>query len=158
MSCFNENFDSKIYFLLFRRVGFPSGPRFANWSQKARKVSFRLKVEANGNVYIENRIPSSASNPYLVLASTLAAGMDGVRRKLELPPPGEDNTRLPATLEEALDALEADTRLTEALGDRIVQMFIYTKRTFEVEEFKSLGELSDEEMLLKEKQYYYLPF
>ncbi|KAK3730250.1 hypothetical protein RRG08_034995 [Elysia crispata] len=142
----------------FRRVGSPAGVSFANWSQKARKVSFRLKVEANGNVYIENRIPSSASNPYLVLASTLAAGMDGVRRKLELPPPGKDNTRLPATLEEALDALEADTRLTEALGDRMVQMFIYTKRTFEVEEFKSLGELSDEKMLLKEKEYYYLPW
>ena len=129
---------------------------FANWSLD-RKGSFCLKVEAGGNVYIENRLPSSACNPYLVLASTLAAGMDGVRRKLELPPPGDESTRLPATLEEAVDALEADTSLTEALGEGVMQMFIYTKRTFELDEFKAFGQLSDEEMLLKEKEYYYHP-
>ncbi|KAK3789923.1 hypothetical protein RRG08_004035 [Elysia crispata] len=140
----------------YRRVGFYAGPMFANWSLD-RKGSFCLKVEAGGNVYIENRLPSSACNPYLVLASTLAAGMDGVRRKLELPPPGDESTRLPATLEEAVDALEADTSLTEALGEGVMQMFIYTKRTFELDEFKAFGQLSDEEMLLKEKEYYYHP-
>ena len=83
--------------------------------------------------------------------------MDGVRRNLELPQPMDESRKLPATLEEALQALEADTMLKTALGEKMVEMFVYTKRTFEIEEFKAFGELSDEEKMLKEKEYYYLP-
>ena len=69
----------------------------------------------------------------------------------------DESQRLPTSLEEALEALGADRDLKAALGEKMVEMFIYTKRTFEVEEFKSFGELSDEEKLLKEKEYYYFP-
>jgi glutamine synthetase len=80
-------------------------------------------------------MPAGASNPYLVMAGTLAAGMDGIRRGLELPPPvegiayGMDNvTDLPTSLEAALAALEADTVLREALGEEFVKLFLAVKR------------------------------
>ena len=71
----------------------------------------------------------------------------------------DESRRLPATLEEALQALEADTTLKTVLG-QIVEMFVYTKRTFEIEDFESFGDLSDGEKMLKEKEkeYYYLPY
>ena len=109
-------------------------------------------------MYIENRLPSSACNPYLVLASVVAAGLDGVRRKLDLPEPGDESKRLPPTLEKALVALEEDVQLKAALGEKTVEMFVYTKRKYEVEEFKAFKELSDKERLEKEKEYYYLPY
>ena len=80
--------------------------------------------------------------------------MDGVRRKLPLPPPIEVARRLPSTLEEALDALERDTILAEVLGPEMVELFIYTKRKFDLEHFRALGDISDEEMFKKEKEYY----
>ena len=70
----------------------------------------------------------------------------------------DESRRLPTTLEEALQALEADTTLKTALGEKMVEHFIHAKRSFEVEEFKAFGELSDEEMLVKEKEYYYVPY
>ncbi|GFS12769.1 glutamine synthetase [Elysia marginata] len=142
----------------YRRIGAPWAPKFANWSQEVRTGTFRLKIEPGGNVYIENRLPSSACSPHLVLAATLAAGMDGVRRKLDLPQPLEESRRLPTTLEKALDVLEGDLILKAALGDNLVDMYIYAKRSFEIDEFKAFGELSDDEMLLKEKEYYYFPY
>ncbi|RUS88138.1 hypothetical protein EGW08_004100 [Elysia chlorotica] len=142
----------------FRRIGSEWAPQFANWAEENRMASFRVKIERGGNVYIENRLPSGACNPYLVLAGTLAAGMDGLRRKLVLPRPMDESLRLPPTLGDALIALEMDGLMREALGEKLVELFVHSKRTFEVDEFKAFGELSDEEMLLKEKEYYYHPY
>ena len=133
-------------------------PTYANWGLQNRAASFRLKVEGEGNIYIENRLPGSACNPHLVLASTVAAGLDGVNRKLELPPEMDKSRELPTSLEGALEALDADAILKKALGEKMVEMFISTKRTFEIDEFKAFGELTPEERILKEKEYYYLPY
>ncbi|GFO06391.1 glutamine synthetase [Plakobranchus ocellatus] len=141
--------------MLLRRLGSEGAPRHANWALENRATAFRVRIEPAGNVYIENRLPSSACNPHLVLASTLAAGMDGVRRKLPLPQPLDESIKLPETLEKALEELEADTLLKEAISPKLVELFIDNKREFEIQEFQTLGELSDEEMLLKEKEYYY---
>ena len=80
-------------------------------------------------------MPCAASNPYLVLAGTLAAGIDGIRRGLEPPAPiagiayGMTGvTDLPTTLGAALDALEADTELRAALGEEFVKLFVAVKR------------------------------
>ncbi|GFN85939.1 glutamine synthetase [Plakobranchus ocellatus] len=139
----------------YRRSKHPISPKYADWAYEDRGVIFRVKTEPGGNAYIENRLPSSACSPHLVLAYTLAAGMDGVRRKLPLPQPRDKSKKLPQSLEEALEALEADTLLKAALGPKLVELFIYTKRVFEVDEFKAFGDLTDEEILLKEKEYYY---
>lgn len=92
---------------------------------------------------LEFRLPDSGCNPYLVTAALIAAGMDGIERELD---PGEpmnvnlysltlDEIRekgveiLPQNLNEALDALEADSVFTEALGSEIVSEFLKVKRT-----------------------------
>ncbi|GAB0153798.1 MULTISPECIES: type III glutamate--ammonia ligase [Marinobacterium] len=96
---------------------------------------------------LEFRLPDSGCNPYLVTAAIIAAGMDGIERELD---PGEpmnlnlysltlDQIKekgveiLPQNLNEALDALEADTVFTEALGQEIVSEFLKVKRTEWVE-------------------------
>jgi glutamine synthetase len=96
---------------------------------------------------LEFRLPDSGCNPYLVTAAIIAAGMDGIERELD---PGEpmninlysltlDQIKekgvdiLPQNLNEALDALEADTVFTEALGSEIVSEFLKVKRTEWVE-------------------------
>jgi glutamine synthetase len=96
---------------------------------------------------LEFRLPDSGCNPYLVTAAIIAAGMDGIERELD---PGEpmnlnlysltlDQIKekgveiLPQNLNEALDALEADTVFTDALGQEIVSEFLKVKRTEWVE-------------------------
>lgn len=91
---------------------------------------------------LEFRLPDSGCNPYLVHAALIAAGMDGVERELEPGEPQNVNMYslspeeleekgidiLPQNLNEALDALEADTLFTERLGKEIVAEFLKIKR------------------------------
>ena len=77
---------------------------------------------------MENRLPGGASNPYLVMAGVLAAGLDGLRNRIEPPAPVEGIaygmegvTDLPQRLEQALDAFEADATLRAALGEEFTQ-------------------------------------
>lgn len=91
---------------------------------------------------LEFRLPDSGCNPYLVHAALIAAGLDGIERELEPGEPQNINLYalseterkekgieiLPQNLNEALDALEADTVLTERLGQEIVGEFIKVKR------------------------------
>jgi glutamine synthetase len=90
----------------------------------------------------ELRIPDPSANPYLSLAVQLAAGIDGVKRKLNPPAPVNKNiftmsqrerrrlkiTELPRDLHEALDCLEKDQVIQEALGPHIFNRFIEAKR------------------------------
>jgi glutamine synthetase len=90
----------------------------------------------------EWRVPDSAANPYLATAALVAAGLDGIDRRLELPPeclddlyelPAADlrargHARLPASLGAALDALQADDVIRTALGDVLVEQFVRLKR------------------------------
>ncbi|GFR94784.1 glutamine synthetase [Elysia marginata] len=143
------------YLSFCRRIGFSFSPCYANWANENRESTFRVRFEAGQNVYMENRLPSSACSPHLVLACTLAAGMDGLRRNLSLPGPMDTSKKLPDSLDEALNALEADAILKESLGEKFVDMFVYSKRTFELEEFKAFGDLSEDKQILKEKEFYY---
>jgi glutamine synthetase len=91
---------------------------------------------------LEYRLPDAGCNPYLVTAGLIAAGLDGVERKLDPGKPqninlyslSADDCRqrgidvLPQTLNEALDDLEADSLFSEALGSGIISEFIRLKR------------------------------
>jgi len=110
-------------------------PTNATWGLENRTVGIRIKGIRGRNTHVENRIPCAASNPYLVLAGTVAAGLDGIRKGLEPPAPvagiayGMSGvTDLPATLAEALNALEADEVLRAALGEEFVKLFVAVKR------------------------------
>jgi glutamine synthetase len=64
---------------------------------------------------IKIRLPDGTSNPYLALAAVLAAGIDGVERKLD-PQSSRRSDRLPRSFEAALDALESDRGFLERNG------------------------------------------
>ncbi|CAG5119749.1 unnamed protein product [Candidula unifasciata] len=138
----------------YRRIGQPWAPTYADWNCHGRLSSYRVKVEGD-NVYIENRLSTGASNPYLVMVCSLAAGIDGVKRKLQLPKEGDKSVLLPTDLESALQTLEADTVLTEAMGTKLVEYFTYCKRTYEVKEFAAFGKLSEEVQIEKEHEFYF---
>jgi glutamine synthetase len=110
-------------------------PTNATWGVENRSVGFRLKGLGGQGAHIENRMPGGGSNPYLVMAGVLAAGLDGIKNHIE--PPAEatgiayglsDVTDLPTRLEHALDALEADAVLRSALGEELVRLFLAVKR------------------------------
>ena len=77
-------------------------------------------------------MPSASACAYLVIAGLVAAGMDGLKRQLPLPPARQTEadgaTRLPVSLEESLVALDADSMLKAALGEELVRWFIGVKR------------------------------
>ena len=91
---------------------------------------------------LELRLSDSSSNPYLATAATIAAGLDGIERRLD---PGEphnfnhytlsaDELRdrgikvLPQSLNESLNTLEEDPLFASALGEKFIQEFVAIKR------------------------------
>jgi glutamine synthetase len=118
-------------------------PTRANWGWDNRSTFIRIPPERGGATRLEIRVGDGAANPYLGIAALLAAGHDGIRRGLELPAPvvgdayrDETGGELPASLEAALDALEADAVLRDALGPEIVETFLAVKR-FEIERHRA---------------------
>ncbi len=91
---------------------------------------------------IELRLPDGSCNPYLATAAIMAAGMDGIDRKLDPGAPNNNNmyeytqaqlkdlkiNLLPQNLAEALDSLEADEVICGAIGPRLSQEFLSLKR------------------------------
>jgi glutamine synthetase len=102
---------------------------------------FRGMEEASTNV--ELKAADASCNPYLAVGGLIAAGLDGLERGLEPPEPVEVDPAtipeeeraqlgiqpLPATQEEALDALEADAVLTGALGEPLVRSYLAVRRS-----------------------------
>jgi glutamine synthetase len=110
-------------------------PTNATWGTENRTVGVRVKGLKGEGAHLENRTPGAASNPYLVMAAILAAGIDGLRNHIEPPAPVETIAygmegveNLPAGLPQALDALEANAALRDLLGEEFVKLFLAVKR------------------------------
>ncbi|WP_372492158.1 glutamine synthetase family protein [Kineosporia corallincola] len=83
---------------------------------------------------LENRSGEPSANPYLYIASQLVSGLDGMERKLELRAPTSnpyenDAERLPRSLGEAVDALEADPLFARAFGRDVIDWYAAIKRS-----------------------------
>ena len=134
----------------------------ANWGFDDRTVGVRVPPARGDGSRLEHRMPDAAANPYLVGAALLHAARMGVAEELELGPaqePGADpnsDVVVPNTLAEALDELQADTKLVGALGDWLVESFVALKRA-EWERYEAAGETSDTDVTPWEIEYY-LPF
>ena len=120
---------------------------FTCWGHDNREAPLRLpsvfwgQEEATTNV--ELKAGDASCNPYLALGGLIAAGLDGLERGLEPPeavevdpatiPEAEREAcgirRLPATQQEALDALEADAVLMDALGPVLAQSYLAVRRS-----------------------------
>lgn len=114
-------------------------PINATWGVDNRTAAIRLKVDGSRGTYIENRMGASASNPYLLLAATVAAGIDGIERKLKLPEPMKDSAynpklvpnnvkKLPTTLPEAIQNFVADDLMYETFGADFIKTFVALKQ------------------------------
>ncbi|MFB6094402.1 MAG: type I glutamate--ammonia ligase [Halanaeroarchaeum sp.] len=125
-------------------------PVYVAWSDVNRSALIRKPAARTPAASrIELRSPDPSSNPYLTLAVVLEAGLDGIERSLEAPDPVRENIyefdeakreaygieTLPESLEEALDALESDDVVLDALGDHVAEKFIEAKRT-EIGEYR----------------------
>ncbi|MGO5452326.1 glutamine synthetase family protein [Collinsella sp. LCP19S3_B6] len=131
----------------YKRIttGGDSVPQYATWGLRNRASMVRIPVYKPGkqlSTRIELRSPDPMANPYLVNAVTLAAGLDGIERKLDLPPEATAETLkltdrqmveagytpLPRSLKEALDVFEDSQFMKDALGEHIHSFFLKKKR------------------------------
>ncbi len=115
------------------------------WGPDNREGALRVASTFRGHeaesINIELKSSDSSANPYVALGGVIAAGLDGIQRRLQLPPPvtvdphtmdekarqaiGGD--RLPQSLKEAVGNLKRDRVLTEALGERLATSYIAVK-------------------------------
>ncbi|CAH8621241.1 unnamed protein product [Heterobilharzia americana] len=151
----------------YRRFHKHLAPSAANWDFHDRFVAIRVKNFDEKRTYVENRIPSSASCSYHVLAATLAAGLDGLERQLQLPPAGlkanKEQTKvhvklLPGTVHEALQLLKEDKILANKLGEDFVDWFIRVKELGDLSSLSDLNIHDNREETLAFERYEYFNF
>ncbi len=110
-------------------------PTALAWSYDNRTAGFRI-VGSGESLRIESRIPGADINPYLGFAAALASGLDGIRKKTEPPPLSEGDMyaatslpRVPATLRDAIAALEGSAFAREAFGNDVVEHYLHFFKT-----------------------------
>lgn len=129
-------------------------PSNISWGVQDRSASVRIKASRDQAQHLEVRVPSALSNPYLVAASVIAAGLLGITQGRDLMPaaagPKEDDEsyeKLPTTIEDALDALKADVALCELLGQEFIQVYLAMK-------WQETGRLKDEIPAVETAEYF----
>jgi glutamine synthetase len=118
-----------------------NSPVNIDWGDENRTVGLRIPNATPKNRRVENRLPGSDTNPYLVMAGNLLCGYLGIKENLNPRKPvhgrsGEEaDSALPFNLEAALKGMAEADRIREFLGDNFVDGFIAT-RWAEYEGFK----------------------
>jgi glutamine synthetase len=117
-------------------------PTHANWGMDNRTTFVRIPPERGEGARLEIRVGDGTANAYLAIASVLAAALDGVKKELAPPEPVEGDAYtaapevqgepLPKSLEAAIEALQGDAVLIEALGKETVETFA-TVKGYEIE-------------------------
>ncbi len=120
---------------------------FTCWGHDNREAPVRVASTFRGmeesSTNVELKAADASSNPYLAVGALIVAGLDGLERGLEPPEPVEVDPatipedertsrgilRLPATQQQALDALEADSVLVAALGPTLAQSYLAVRRS-----------------------------
>jgi glutamine synthetase len=130
----------------YRRLvpGFEA-PVYISWANTNRSALIRIpavRPQRRNATRVELRCPDPACNPYLAFAVILAAGLDGIERDLPLPEPVEENLyhfteedlkarnvmTLPATLGEAVEEMQKDEVVREALGEHIFSHLVEAQK------------------------------
>jgi glutamine synthetase len=122
-------------------------PTYLTWGRTNRSALIRVPKVSPGKsiegTRVEVRCPDPSSNTYLAFACMIAAGLDGVEKGLALDEPVEESLfemdaariaergirELPGTLGEAVDELERDPVIREALGDHVLAHFVESRRS-----------------------------
>ncbi len=98
-------------------------PRKIDWSTKGEKTLLKYHNNIDDSK-VELRLPDPAANPYLAIAVSIAAGLDGIERQIE--PGAERNSEsadLPGTLKEAIAKFGKDPLMEEVLGADFVKVY-----------------------------------
>jgi len=117
-------------------------PVYIAWSEQNRSPLVRIPARRGIGTRLELRSPDPSCNPYLALAVTLKAGLEGIKNKIKPPAPvnrnifnmtaaereAENIKNLPRDLGEALQGLKNSKIIREALGEHIFQRFIEAKQ------------------------------
>lgn len=119
------------------------------WSVANRSALIRIPMARENGTRLELRSPDPTANPYFLLASIFAAGLEGIQNKIEPPQPvdgniyemdrkekSEKNIRfLPGSLQDSLEVFKNDKLIEEVLGAHIFSKFIELKEK-EIEDFR----------------------
>lgn len=120
-------------------------PAYISWARRNRSDLIRVPMYKPGNenaTRLELRSPDPACNPYLTFAVMLAAGLEGIEKRYELPEPIEENVfemtneerlsrnvgTLPGSLSEAVALTEKSELVRKCLGDHVFYSFIENKK------------------------------
>jgi glutamine synthetase len=120
-------------------------PVYVSWARRNRSTLVRVPMYKPGKemaTRVEYRSPDPACNPYLTFAVMLAAGLEGIEKQYQLPPPIEEdiyqmsrekrkasNIRaLPGSLVEAIQEVERSEVVRKALGNHVFDKFIENKK------------------------------
>jgi glutamine synthetase len=105
------------------------------WSVDNRTAGFRI-VGSGPSLRVECRIPGADANPYLAYAALLAAGLDGIERRLEPGPAFAGDVyaaaglpRVPASLGEAIAELERSSFARKAFGEEVIEHLLHFARS-----------------------------
>lgn len=139
----------------YRRLHTPWTPDRKDWGLENRCTAFR--VAKDRGCRIENRLVSGSANVYLAAAGTIAAGLDGIKNKIEPPAPGvnPEAGEIPHSLDQALTALGQDRVIVAELGAEFLEWFNLAKQ-YEQEEFKDHDIKKDAPAeLAQERKYFF---
>jgi len=123
------------------------------WGRENREAAVRMTA-AGAHTNAEVKCLDAAANPYLLVGAVLALGLDGIERGLQLPPEvtvdpatlSDDEleaagvTRLPSSLEEALEHFRVCEPFAEAMGSALFETIVAVRET-EVERFADASEV-----------------
>lgn len=124
-------------------------PVYLSWGRTNRSALIRIPRISRGryrSTRCELRCPDPSANPYLSFAVMLAAGLDGIEKKLTPPPPAEEDlyhmdgsrsglNTLPGDLGEAIEELRKDEVIQAALGQHVFERYVEAK-TLEWNEYR----------------------
>lgn len=106
-------------------------PTKAIWSKDNRTAGYRLCGEQSKGIRVECRVGGSDLNPYLAMAALLAAGIDGIEKKMALEPEfsgdaygAKEAREIPRTLRAAAETLRGSQMLRAAFGDDVVDHYV----------------------------------
>ena len=133
-----------------RLVSGYEAPIYLAWSERNRSPLIRIPARREIGTRAELRNPDPACNPYLTLAVTLKAGLDGIKNKINPGAPlnlniydltAEEKIKhgirsLPGDLTEALDEMEKDGLVKNVLGDHTYEKYLTAKR-LECDEYRN---------------------
>ena len=138
----------------YQRLGVFEAPKYLTWSPKNRSQLIRIPAASDLHARMELRSPDPCCNPYLAFTLLLDAGMEGIKKEMELCPPNnfdlykappevlKDIPQLPGSLGEALELAEKSEFIKYSLPKQTMKKYLDAKKNeWELACSKKLTEL-----------------